>query len=422
MSDAAAATVERAQALVNLAAIERNCERLRAELRGGAELCAVVKADGYGHGAAPCARAALAGGASWLAVVTGEEARELRAAGIDTGRLLVMGALAPADLRRALAADGDIVAWHEHHIEAIEREGGGRVHVKLDSGMGRLGTRDAAEASRVLAAARAAPRVQAVGAMTHFATADERDDGGFFHAQLDAFARWAQQIGGAHPGLVLHAANSAAVLRDAAAHFSLVRCGIAIYGMDPFGEDPAASGLEPVLELRSYVADVKRCAAGESAGYGRTFVAERDTHLAVLPIGYGDGWRRGLSNNADVLIGGERYPLVGTVSMDSITVDLGPDPAGARLIGAPAVLIGRQGERRITAEQVAARLGTINYELTCALTPRVRRTYHHDGEPLDRAVHAPAGADGARAGAPAGGAPVARESAAGQRVPGSGSG
>jgi alanine racemase len=391
VSGAAAADMQRAQALVNVAAIERNCERLRAELRGGAELCAVVKADGYGHGAVPCARAALAGGASWLAVVTGEEALELRAAGVDGARLLVMGALAPAALRQALAAGADVLAWHEQQLEAIEREGGGRVHVKLDSGMGRLGTRDAGEASRVLAAAKRLPGVQTVGAMTHFATADEREDGGFFDAQLDAFAAWAREAKAAHPELVLHAANSAAVLRDEAAHFELVRCGIAIYGMDPFGEDPVAVGLEPALELRSYVAEVKRCAAGESAGYGRTFIAERDTHLAVLPIGYGDGWRRGLSNNADVLIAGERRPLVGTVSMDNITVDLGPDPAAERLAGEPAVLIGRQREARITAEQVAARLGTINYEITCGLTRRVSRTYHRDGELVEAA--------GARSGA-----------------------
>jgi alanine racemase len=163
----------------------------------------------------------------------------------------------------------------------------------------------------------------------------------------------------------------------------MVRCGIAIYGMDPFGRDPAARGLEPALELSSYVAEVKICKEGESAGYGRRFVAERDTHIGVLPIGYGDGWRRGLSNNADVLIGGRRHPLVGTVSMDNITVDLGPDPDAEGLRCEPATLIGFQGSERITAEEVARRLDTINYEITCALTPRVPRSYHRDGAPVD---------------------------------------
>jgi alanine racemase len=165
------------------------------------------------------------------------------------------------------------------------------------------------------------------------------------------------------------------------AQFDMVRCGIAIYGMDPFGGDPAARGLEPALELRSHVADVKLCGAGESVGYGRTYVADRDTYIGVLPIGYGDGWRRALSNDADVLIGGRRRQLVGTVSMDSVAVELGGDPAAAGLRGERAVLIGIQGSERITAEELARRLGTINYEVTCGLTQRVPRTYHRDGSP-----------------------------------------
>jgi alanine racemase len=185
------------------------------------------------------------------------------------------------------------------------------------------------------------------------------------------------------PQLVVHAANSAAMLRNPEAQLDMVRCGIAVYGMDPFGEDPAARSLEPALELSSYVADVKACAAGESAGYGRRFVAAQDTHLGVLPIGYGDGWRRGLSNNADVLIAGRRYPLVGTVSMDNVTVELGEDPGAQRLLGERAILIGVQGSERITAEDVARRLDTINYEVTCALTPRVPRVYSRDGAELD---------------------------------------
>jgi alanine racemase len=194
------------------------------------------------------------------------------------------------------------------------------------------------------------------------------------------------------PDLVVHAANSAATLRDREAQFDMVRCGIAIYGMDPFGRDPATRGLEPALELSSYVAEVKQCAAGESAGYGRRFTAEHDTYLGVLPIGYGDGWRRALSNNADVLVAGRRHPLVGTVSMDNITIDLGSDPAAEELRGERAVLIGFQGPERITAEEVARRQNTINYEITCALTPRVPRFYHRDGRPTEEqaaAGHAP---------------------------------
>jgi alanine racemase len=369
----------RAQARVNLAAIERNCGRLLAAASPG-RLCAVVKADGYGHGAAASARAALAGGASWLAVVTARELRELREAGLHDVPVLVMGALTPVELAEALAAGGEVVVWNEGYLGDVARAGGGRVHVKLDSGMGRLGTRDPSEAAHVARAALSTPGVELAGVMTHFATADELEDGGFFGAQLAAFAGWARELEAERPELLVHAANSAAVLRDTAAHFDMVRCGIAIYGMDPFGEDPAARGLEPALELSSYVADVKRCAAGESAGYGRRFVAERDTFIGLIPIGYGDGWRRHLSNNADVLIGGRRHPLVGTVSMDSVTVDLGPSEREARaLCGERAVLIGLQGGERITAEEVARRLGTINYEVSCALTQRVPRVYHRDG-------------------------------------------
>ena len=364
-----------------MGAIERNCLRLRSELRGEVQLCAVVKADGYGHGAAQSARAAMAGGAGWLAVATAQEARDLREAGLTTPRVLVMGALSPAELSEALAADADIVVWREQDVQAVAAAGGGRVHAKLDSGMGRLGTRDVEQASRVLAAAQAATGVEPVAAMTHFATADELHDDGFFAGQLDAFAGWARAMKAAHPQLLVHAANSAAVLRDRAAHFDMVRCGIAVYGMDPFGEDPFARALRPALELTSYVAEVKPCRAGESAGYGRRFVADRDTHLGVLPIGYGDGWRRALSNNAEVLVAGRRHPLVGTVSMDNITIELGADERALRLRGESATLIGVQGGERITAENIARRLGTINYEVTCALTPRVPRVYHRGSAP-----------------------------------------
>jgi alanine racemase len=204
-------TRERALARVDLGAIKRNCERLPGNL------CAVVKADGYGHG--PVADAALAGGAKWLAVATAEEARELRGYGIEVP-ILVMGALTSAELRTALDAHADVVAWTEDVAEAAPR-----VHVKLDTGMGRLGTKDRDEALRL------AQRPNVVGLMTHFATADEPGDD-LFPAQLEAFRSFVEEVG--RDDLVAHAANSAATLREPAAHFDMVRCGIAIYGMDPF--------------------------------------------------------------------------------------------------------------------------------------------------------------------------------------------
>jgi alanine racemase len=374
-------------ARVNLAAVERNCARLRAELLPSCQLCVVVKADGYGHGAAPSALAALAGGANWLAVASAREAVELRQAGFEGVRLLVMGALSPIELREALSAAADVVVWNEQGVHAVAQAGGGRVHVKLDSGMGRLGTRDPAELARVVELATDTPTVELAGAMTHFATADDRDEP-FFERQLELFAQWAGEVKAAHPRIVVHAANSAATLRDRRAHFDMVRCGIAAYGMDPFGRDPLESRVEPALELLSYVTEVKSCAPGQSAGYGRRFVAERDTFLGILPLGYGDGWRRALSGNADVLIAGERRASVGTVSMDNLTVELGDAPDARDLRGSEAVLIGARGGQRITAEEVARRMHTINYEVSCALTGRVPRVYHRDGIPLKEPFHA----------------------------------
>ena len=373
---------QRALASVNVGAVERNCARLKGALARSCRLCAVVKADGYGHGASACARGALASGASWLAVATAAEAAALRRADVG-GPVLVMGALSRLELEQALGADADVVAWDERFVAAVAALGGGRVHVKLDTGMGRLGTRDLAQAARVVEAVRAAPQLSLVGAMTHFATADEFKDG-FFAEQRERFAAWAGPLKADHPDLVLHAANSAATLRDGGAHFDMVRCGIAIYGMDPFGTDPLARALEPALELRSYVAAVKPCLAGQSTGYGRRFVAQHDTMLATLPIGYGDGWRRALTNNADVLIGGRRHALVGAVSMDNITVEL--SDRGPRVQeGQPAVLIGRDGDERILAEELARRLDTVNYEVTCGLSARVPRCHHRDGAELEPA-------------------------------------
>jgi alanine racemase len=350
----------RAVARVRTGAIEHNCRVLAATAPA---LCAVVKANAYGHGALEAARAALAGGAAWLAVATADEAAGLRAAGIDA-RILVMGALTRPDLQTALRADADVVAWTPEFVAAA---GAARVHVKLDTGMGRLGTKDPREA---LALCHAAANLG--GVMTHFATADERGDD-HFPDQLRRFTEFVAAVRDRHPDAIVHASNSAGTLRDRAAHFDMVRCGIAIYGLDPFGHDPFEHDLQPALQLESYVAAVKRFAPGDSAGYARTWRAGEPTWVGTLPIGYGDGWRRSASNNADVLVRGRRYPSVGNVSMDNITIDLGPETDVEP--GDTAVLVGEQGGERILAEEVARRLGTINYEVTTALLPRAKRVY-----------------------------------------------
>lgn len=370
----------RAQARVNLAAIERNCVRLRSIAGADTALCAVVKANAYGHGTVPVARAALAGGASWLAVAGAEEAAELRAAEVG-GPILMMGALSSDELPVALEAEADVVAWRPGFVEAARawaRATGrpARVHVKLDVGMGRLGVRDADELLAVAELVHAAPELDLVGAMTHLPCADadlERT-----RDEVERFRAFGDRLRAVKPDVVLHGANSAATLGLPAARLDMVRCGVATYGLDPFGLDPGEHGLEPALELRSYVGALKPLAPGESVGYGATFVAREPTWIATLPIGYGDGWRRAFSDNAEVLIGERRCPLVGRVSMDNVTVDVGPEPAGIAE-GDQAVLLGRAGDERITAEELARRIDTINYEITTALTARPTRVYHRDG-------------------------------------------
>jgi alanine racemase len=365
--------MERAVARVDYEAIRANCTRLKAEL-GEAELCAVVKADGYGHGADGSAAAALSGGATRLAVATATEAEQV-------GRrfqhvpLLTMGALTAAEIEIVLSAGSEVAVWREGFRRALADRARAhghpvRVHVKLDTGMGRLGTADADEAMALARACEADPDLELAAVWTHFATADEPDSG-FFDEQLERFEALVREVRAEFPEVAAHAANSAAVFREPRSHFDMARCGVAIYGLDPFQGDPSERGLRPALSLRSYVADVKRFPAGASAGYGQRWAAPEETWVGVVPLGYGDGVRRGLSNNAEILVRGRRHPLVGTVSMDNITIDLGPETDVEP--GDEAVLIGAQGEDRIYAEEVAARLDTINYEITCGISARVPR-------------------------------------------------
>jgi alanine racemase len=367
--------IERAVAHIHVGAVERNCGRIRDLLSGDTKLCAVVKANAYGHGDTWCAKAALAGGAEWLAVAAGGEAVEIRRHGIDAP-LLVMGALTLEEARAALEAPADIVAWEPAFVDALATAADslgvtGRIHVKLDSGMGRLGTKDEEQALAVAQKVVDAKHLELVGLMTHFATADEQGDD-YFPQQLETFRAFRDKF---PHDVIVHAANSPATFREPGAHFDMVRCGVAIYGLDPFQEDPEARQLEQALTLQSWVSAVRRFEPGQSAGYGRRWTASEPTWIGTIPIGYGDGWRRHFTNNADVLIGGRRYPSVGTVSMDNITVDLGPETDVRP--GALATLIGRDGDERITVEDLAKRIETINYDITCGLSPRVRRHWSH---------------------------------------------
>jgi alanine racemase len=334
----------RSRLTVDLRALRRNAARL-AEAARPAELWAVVKADAYGHGADACARAALEAGATALCVATVREGEALRGS-VPDARILVMGPLADGEDGIARAASLEVAVSTGDLPEGVP------VHVKVDTGMGRFGM-SVEEAAAV-------PPERVVGVMTHLATADEPGDT-FAREQLDRFLALAARF----PGATRHAANSAATLSLPEARLDAVRCGIALYGLSPFPDrGPASSGLEPVLSWESYVALAKALPPGASTGYGRRFVAERETRVGLVPVGYADGFRRGLTGT-QVVVAGERRTVVGTVSMDSFAVELGEEQAGA-----PVTLLGAG----VSAEEHAARLGTINYEITCGITRDPRRT------------------------------------------------
>ena len=358
----------RATAAVDLTAIRHNAARL-ARAAGRAELVAVVKANGYGHGSVEVAGAALSAGATRLAVATPVEAQTLREAGIGVP-IQVMGPLHAAEFAAAAALGAEVTVWTpEAAMAAITAEA--PMHLKFDTGMGRLGARRA-DVDELVAAA-AGGRV--VGLMTHFATADERTgpNAGFMNEQLVRFRSLVAELRGRFPGAIAHAANSAATLRSPETTFDAVRCGIALYGCSPFGTDPADDDLLPALTLRSWVASLKEIGSQESVGYGRAFRAMRGTTTALVPVGYADGYSRRLGNQAQVLVGGRRVSVVGNISMDQLTIDLGPESEAA--IGDEVVLIGSQGDERIGTEEVAGWLETIPYEVICAIGPRVVREW-----------------------------------------------
>jgi alanine racemase len=365
-----------ARAEVDLDAIRHNVEVLRG-LSSPAALCAVVKADGYGHGAVPVARAALDAGATWLAVALVEEGVALRDAGIDASVLVLS--------EPPLDALGDVVAHRLvptlYTAKGLEAAAGAAgtgtlpVHVKVDTGMHRVGARpdDAVGLAR---AAADAPSLELQGFWTHLAVADEPNNG-YTAGQLRRFDETCRSLAdaGVVPDLV-HAANSAGAIAHPAARYDLVRCGIAIYGEAPSAEVGTAIGLRPALSLKAGVSFVKPLAAGERVSYGLRWHTERDTVLATVPLGYADGVTRRLSAaGGEVLIGGRRCPIAGTVTMDQITVDCGPDATVAP--GDEVVLIGRQGGEVITAADWASRLDTISYEVLCGIGPRVPRVHLH---------------------------------------------
>jgi len=332
--------MHRSEVTVDLGALRRNVRRLLEELFGS-ELWAVVKANGYGHGAADVSRAALGAGATALCVATVPEALELRRAGLREPRILVLGPTAEEDL--PAARDGRL----ELAVGSGPLPQGLPIHLKIDTGMGRFGYVELPE-----------PTSDVVALMSHLATADSDHD--FADQQIASF----REAVAPHPELAHHVANSAAMLRYPASHCSAVRCGVALYGLSPFNSDPADDRLEPVLSWRSYLARVFRLEGGSSTGYGRRYVAQRPTWIGVVPVGYGDGFRRDLSGT-EVIVGGARRRAVGTVSMDSFAVELAEELP----VGEPVTLIGDG----LLVEEHARAAGTINYELVCGINSRPER-------------------------------------------------
>ena len=328
--------MKRSAITIDLGALRRNAALLRAAVEPAA-LWAVVKADGYGHGALAAARAALEGGASVLCVATVREGDDLRES-FPTPRILVLGPLGPGEEAIAREAQLEIALAAPPAPEGLD------IHLKVETGMGRWGM--------TLEEALGVPRDRVVGVMSHLATADEADDT-FVGEQIDRF----RAVVDAFPGIAAHLANSAGALRHPGSRFDAVRCGVALYGLSPFGRDPGEDGLEPVLSWRSYVAQARTLGPGESTGYGRRFVADEPTRVGLVPVGYADGFRRGLSGT-EVLVGGARRRVVGSVSMDALAVELGDE-----LVGSDVTLIGDG----VLVEEHARVLGTINYEVTCGL-------------------------------------------------------
>lgn len=362
---------------IDLSAIGRNTQLFKEIVGPDVRLLISLKADAYGHGALRVARTVIHNGADWLGVATVSEAEPLRRAGVDVP-ILVFGYIAPWQARDAVRMNLRATLYASDLARALSQAASDlgeqvRVHVKVDTGMARLGLRaeDVDGIVRFCDEVQSLPGVIFEGIFTHLATADSADQS-YALRQLDRFERvlTALDARGMRPPLV-HAANSAAALTLPQARYDMVRPGIAIYGLSPSDEVSLPEGFRPALAFKTQVAQVKEIPAGEGISYGATYVTSAPTRIAVLPVGYADGFRRAPANWGEVLVRGQRAPLVGRVCMDQCMIDVTHIP-GVRQ-GDEVVLIGRQGEDELTANEVAQRLGTIAYEVTAELLARVPR-------------------------------------------------
>ena len=374
--DAAMLATRATRATIDLAALRHNVAVL-AEQAGTLQLWAVVKANAYGHGAVQCAQAALAAGAHGLCVALTQEAVELRTAGIDAP-IMVLSEQPVSDAPILVAHRVVCVAYNEHYISALASAAATQaertlVHLKIDTGMHRVGVTPAAAVARAQMIAHSKHLVLD-GVMTHLATADDPAHSATMQ-QVAAFTDAVRDVRTVVPDLQhVHVANSAATLRALGLDCTLVRAGIALYGLQPgAGVASLVAGLQPVMALRSRVLHVQRLAAGQGVSYGLRTVLDRDSTIATLPLGYADGIaRRAWQTSARVLVGGRARRIVGVVTMDQMMVDCGDE---AVAVGDEAVIFGTQSQQSITVDDWAAALDTISYEVVCAISPRVPRDF-----------------------------------------------
>ena len=372
------------QATIDLSSVEANARSIKDLIGDKCQLAAVVKANGYGLGAVPIALAALRGGASYLAVACVDEGVELRLAGI-LAPVLVMGYVPPEEAasavehRLAVALHGIQTAKALQQAASTQQIGDRMVpvHIKVDTGLGRYGCAPT-DVVTLAQQVSSLSHLRLEGLMTHFAEADALDLA-FTEQQLGVFNRVISDC--AEDGInfeIIHAANSAAAIGLPEARFDMVRAGIVLSGHLPAEHLRSKVKLEPVLSVTSVVARVFQVCVGDTVGYGRTWVASQDSLVGLVPIGYADGYVRALSNRAHVLVRGHKCPVIGRVSMDQIVIDL--SSVGQVREGEEVVLIGRQGDESVTADDLAKWAGTIPYEIICGLAPRLPRAYIRDGQ------------------------------------------
>lgn len=365
---------------VNLDAIADNVKAFRQHLPAQTRIMAVVKADGYGHGAVQVAKEALAAGASYLGVALIDEAIELRQAGIEAP-ILVLGYTAPEFLEIAVEYNITITVFSEDIINALAEITGrvnkqATIHIKLDTGMGRVGVRSLEELEDLIAAARKSPPIVIEGLFTHFSCADEEDPS-YTEDQHHTFSKVVQSASYTFP--IYHCSNSAAGILFPEWGYNMMRLGISLYGQYP-SDYAKGKGIElkPAFSLKSKIAYLKTVPPGTAISYGATYITSQESIIASIPIGYADGFSRSLSNRGEALVNGKKVPIIGRVCMDQLMLDVTAVPNCQ--VGDEVVFIGEQQAGLITVDNVAEKLNTINYEVTCMISKRVPRVYKKSGQ------------------------------------------